>query len=79
MKIKGGLDMCIVALRSMTYAIKGKNVLNDNYIDCEIVRLDPKMTSKGCAYGLKFSCVNLYNVQSALATKSIKYSEIIRQ
>ena len=71
--------MCIAALRSMTYAIKGKNALNEQYIDCEIVRLDPKMTTKGCAYGLKFNCVNLHAVQSVLANKSIKYSEIIRE
>ena len=69
--------MCIVALRSMTYAIKTKKALEDSYIDCEIVKLEPNMTKKGCAYGVSFNCVNTNNVINAMKKSSIKYTELL--
>ena len=70
--------MCIVALKSMTYAIKAKNALSDYYIDAEIVKLEPNMTKKGCAYGVSFNCVNFESVKEALRKGAIKYTEILR-
>ena len=69
--------MCAIALKSMTYAIKAKKALNDNYINAEVIKLSPSMTQKGCAYGVKFDCVNLYLVQEALRKNSIRYTELI--
>ena len=69
--------MCIIALRSMTYAIKAKNTLQDSYIDCEIVKLEPSMTKKGCAYGVSFNCVNTNNVINAMKKSSINYTELL--
>lgn len=69
--------MCIVALRSMTYAIKAKKTLEDNYIESEIVRLEPHMTKKGCAYGVGFNCVNTNYVIEALKNNTIKYTELL--
>lgn len=70
--------MCVVALKSMTYAIKAQRALNEVLITSEIIRLEPHMTSKGCAYGLKFNCLNLNLIHDIFRKKSIKYSEIIR-
>ena len=70
--------MCVVALKSMTYAIKTKRVLEDSYIDSEIIKLEPSMTKKGCSYGVKFNCVNLDSATNAIRRYSIKYSELIR-
>jgi len=58
--------MCVIALKSMTYAIKAKKALNDHYIDAEIVKLEPSMTKKGCAYGVRFDRVNLTQAQEAV-------------
>ena len=69
--------MCAIALKSMTYAIKAKKALNDSYIDAEIIKLAPNMTKKGCAYGVRFDCVNLTAVQDALRKLSVKYTELI--
>lgn len=69
--------MCIVALRSMTHAIKAKKTLEDNYIDSEIVRLEPHMTKKGCAYGVSFNCVNTNCVIDAFKRSAIKYTELL--
>lgn len=70
--------MCVASLKSMTLSIKAKKALLAIGIDSEIVRLEPQMTHKGCAYGISFSCVNLQAVQDALRGKGLEYSEIIR-
>ena len=69
--------MCAIALKSMTYAIKAKKALNDSYINAEIIKLSPNMTKKGCAYGVKFDCVNQSAVLDALRKWSVKYTELI--
>lgn len=69
--------MCIVALRSMTHAIKAKKCLEDSYIDCEIVKLQPNMTKKGCAYGVNFNCVNTNHVIDAMKNSNIRYTELL--
>ena len=69
--------MCIASLKSMTYAIKAQKALSAFDIEAEIVRLEPQMTHNGCAYGVKFDCVNLYSVQDALSKKHVNYTEII--
>ena len=69
--------MCVASLRSMTYAVKAKKALATFDIEAEIIRLEPQMTHNGCAYGIKFDCINLYSVQDALSKKHINYTEII--
>ncbi|MBP3495410.1 MAG: DUF3343 domain-containing protein [Clostridia bacterium] len=61
----------------MTYALKAKKALTENYIDSEIIKLEPYMSKKGCSYGIRFDCVNLYAVESVFKRKSVKYTEII--
>ena len=50
--------MCIVTMKSMTSAIRAKNVLHGKGIAVEIQNLDPSVTAKGCAYGLSFNCID---------------------
>lgn len=69
--------MCIAALKSMTHAIKAKKALEDNYIGAEIVKLEPTMTKKGCAYGVSFNCINFDPAIDAFKKWSVKYTEII--
>ncbi len=68
--------MCVASVRSMTHAIKAKKALEAYDISAEIIRLEPHMTKKGCAFGVEFSCVNLYTAKDALDNKSVRYSEI---
>jgi hypothetical protein len=70
--------MCVASLKSMTLSIKAKKILSSIGIDSEIIRLEPQMTHKGCAYGIKFNCINLNSVQDALKSKNLEYSDIIR-
>ena len=69
--------MCIVSLKSMTHAIKAQRALNEYGIITEITKLEPHMTHNGCAYGIKFNCMNLYLVKDALMKKQINYTEIL--
>ena len=70
--------MCVASLRSMTIALKAKKVLNEAFIDCEIIKLEPQMTKRGCAYGIKFDCINIYSVENVLKQNRVKYTEIFR-
>ena len=70
--------MCVASLRSMTIALKAKKVLNEAFIDCEIIKLEPHMTKRGCAYGIKFDCINIYSVENVLKQNRVKYTEIFR-
>ncbi len=69
--------MCVASLKSMTYAIKAKRILQEIGIDSEIIKLEPHMTHNGCAYGIKFNCLNLYAVTDALSKKHVNYTEIL--
>lgn len=69
--------MCIASLKSMTYAIKAQKILSNYYISSEIIKLDTTLSKKGCSYGVKFDCINLYSAEKALNNNNIKYSQII--
>ena len=69
--------MCVASLKSMTYAMKAKRTLQELNVSSEIIKLEPHMTHTGCAYGIKFDCVNLYFVIDALTKKHINYTEIL--
>lgn len=68
---------CVASMRSMTYAMKAKRALIDRGILCEITSLDPSMTARGCAYGIKFNCVYESAVKTALAKSGIQYSQML--
>ena len=68
--------MCIASLKSMTIALKAKKELEYNHINCKIIKLEPHMTKKGCAYGIQFDCSSTYLVESVLKNKRVKYTEI---
>ena len=72
----GGQFMCVASLKSMTMALKAKKALDEAYISCEIIKLEPYMTKKGCACGIKFDCINIYSAENVLKSKRIKYTEI---
>lgn len=69
--------MCVASLKSMTYAIKAQKTLSRINISSEIIKLEPNMTQKGCAYGIKFDCNNLYLVKDAFDKNRVKFTEII--
>lgn len=69
--------MCIASLKSMTLALKAKKALSKENIFSEVVKLEPNMTQKGCAYGIQFDCFQLNHSLDVLNVNRIKYTEII--
>ena len=65
-------------MKSMTYALKAQNVLQNNAIYSRIIKLDATKTKKGCAYGLEVGDENLNNAIRLLDINKINYSEIVR-
>ena len=47
------MKSCTAAIGSLTLAMKAKSALDAAGIYCTIVKLDPTMTKRGCAYGLE--------------------------
>lgn len=69
--------LCIAAIQSMNYAIKAQKVLSARNIGVEIVKLDPTLTERGCAWGIQFDCRLVDEVKRTLDSKNIPYGEII--
>jgi hypothetical protein len=63
----------LIALTSITYAIKAKNLLNSTGYYCEIQRT-PKELAKGCGYSIIVkNDINL--ILSILASENIKVKD----
>ena len=67
----------IIALGSVTYAMKGKQALEAGGTPCEIVRLEAGATRRGCAYGLSVPSSVITQSTRILRRASVPYSEII--
>ncbi len=66
----------IIAVSSVTYAMKGADLLAKNKIKRRVSKLSPDKTKRGCTYGIS---VNAYDVEDAariLRLGGINYSEI---
>ena len=68
---------CIIAMRSQTYAAKGKRVLNKAGIRSEIVSIDPSLTQNGCAYGLRIAGNICMQAMHILDNNHIIHGDII--
>lgn len=71
------MTQCIFAINSLTYAMKGQQVLHERAIWSQVVKIDSELTKKGCAYGIQIECKNLNNVKNILMKYNIPFSEIL--
>lgn len=71
------MNVCIATIPSLNICIKAQKVLAENVIFCKIVSIDPRLTKRGCAYGIEFSCSEERNVKSILRRAGIHTSQII--
>ena len=69
--------MCIVAMKNMTAAMKGKDALTRSGISCSVVNLEPSLTSGGCAYGISLPCPYINEAIKIIKRKNIPYGEIL--
>lgn len=71
------LRMCLITVETMTFAVKARRALNARGIDAEITSVDPALTKKGCAYGIKTDCESVVRAAELLDAKGISYGGII--
>ena len=72
------MKSCTAALGSLTLAMKAESVLSEAGISGKIVKLDPSMTRRGCAYGIEYLCEYQKAVRSAFNTAKISVSRYIK-
>ena len=66
----------IIAVSSVTYAMKGAEALAKNKIKRRITKLKPDKTKKGCAYGISVSSEDVEDAVRILRLSGVNYSEI---
>lgn len=71
------MQFCILAISSVTYALKAQACLREAGIHGEIVRPDASATRRGCAYGISVECEHRSAVTRLLRRAGIPHSEWI--
>ena len=72
------MKSCTAAIGSLTLAMKAHSMLTSSGLNGSIVKLDPSMTRRGCAYGIEYSCEDHKAVRSAFNTAKISVSSYIK-
>ncbi len=72
------MDKCTAAMGSLTIALKANSVLNGAGLNNKVVKLEPSMTKKGCAYGIEFFCDDYKRVRSAFSANKISASTYLK-
>ncbi len=69
--------MCILTMKTMTQALRAKQVLATLGIDTDVVNIDGKLTAKGCAYGLRMECKETERAIRGLTDRNIPYGVVL--
>ncbi|MBQ8214694.1 MAG: DUF3343 domain-containing protein [Clostridia bacterium] len=69
---------CVIAMSSMTYALRAEGLLKSRGMRVRIIKLPQGRTKKGCTYGLEMSCVLTGQALLYLNEAGIGYGELLR-
>lgn len=72
------MKSCTAAIGSLTVAMKAHSALSEAGIGGKIVKLDPSMTKRGCAYGIEYACEDHKAVRSAFNAAKISVSSYLK-
>ena len=70
------MEPCIIPLSSMTYAMKGEELLRRKGIASKILRLPKDMTKNGCGFGLSLWCGHLSSAKRLFMAAGIPMGEL---
>ena len=73
------MQRCIIAISSMTYAIKGEKALKKYDISVSITRLTADQTERGCAYGLCIPCHFTNQAYGILANAGVPAGQLVQE
>ena len=68
-------NRCIIALPSVTYAMRSSELLGVYGITSKVIKLDSSLTKKGCANGIELNCRYLPKAKGILLNASMPISE----
>ena len=71
------MKTCIATIPSLNICIRAQRALADNGLYCRIVSIDPRLTRRGCTYGIEFSCAEEREIKAALRRAGIGFSQIL--
>lgn len=69
------MKRCVFALGTITYAMKAKQALSMAGVFVQIIKLDAKLTKRGCAYGAEVDGADAAYAAQVLKDARIPYSE----
>jgi len=68
------LEMTILTLPSVTYAIKAKKALSHQGIRSELIKVDTSKSKNGCTYGLRIASERFYDAIAELRRRNYEYA-----
>lgn len=71
--------MYMIAIRSVTYANKGKKILNQAGIWCSLKRTPSEISIRGCGYGLVLDDADLLEARELFKKNGIPFEGIWRK
>ena len=67
---------CSVMLGSVTQAMRAQNILGEAAIPTTLIKQDSSQSgSRGCVYGLSYSCSQTKNVKTVLTREKVKVKQ----
>ena len=71
------MNKCLITTVSMTLAMKGKGILEQNGIAATVSRLPPNLTASGCAWGIAIDCSRAKRAKEVLEVSSFAYGKMV--
>lgn len=75
--MEGQFTSCRVDVGSLTITLKAQKALSRAAIPTTVIKNEPSSNSRGCSYGLSFSCAQSENLQSVLQREGIRVKKWI--
>ena len=72
------MNKCTLTFRSQTAAVKASRYLKKAGILCDVVSVDPSVTSRGCGWGISADCKQVDNIIDKLDGKRMGYGEVLK-
>ena len=73
------MERCIIAVSSITYGMKGQQLLANDGITGEVIKLQANRTRRGCAYGIAVPCHVQHAATRLLSHGRIPFSEVLHE
>ncbi|MBO5779008.1 MAG: DUF3343 domain-containing protein [Clostridia bacterium] len=68
---------CYITTVTMTLAMKGKGILEQNGIGARVSRLPQNLTTAGCAWGISIDSANAGRAKDALVRAGFAYGKMV--